>query len=738
MATIDVPVLGMDCAACAAHVRTALEGVDGVKAADVLVSAEKAIVHYDGESPDLDRLAEAVAAAGYSVPAQAARPGAAAATPDRAAEARAFTRRALGTAGLAFGAVLLVVVVGEWLGLFEAATDRIPFAVGVLIVLAVGWPAFLGVVRATLRGRVISHTLMTVGVLAALVVGQWVTAAVVAFFMRVGDFVEGVTVRSGRRALRDLEALAPATARVEKNLVATEVPIAEVRPGDIVVVRPGERIPVDGTVVAGRASVEQAAITGESMPVDAGPGTDVFAATIVRGGALRVRTARTGADATFGRILRMVENAEASRGRVQSFADRFSTWYLPVVGGIALLTFLIRQDPLATAAVLVVACSCAFAIATPVAMLATIGAAARSGLLIKGGAAIEALARADVILVDKTGTFTAGRPVVHEVVSLDGASADDVLRLAAAAERDSEHPLAAAIRDEARRRGLLVEAPHSFRALEGTGVAARVAGAEVVVGNARAMRAAQSDRSVRDAVRDAGSRVPAAGGAAAGSADSPGPGGASIAPPRAAVAERLEAEGATVAWVARDGVVVGAIALRDQVRPEVPAALERLRRLGFRHIELLTGDHEAAAAPIARALGVDYRAGLLPEEKIAAVEAHQAAGRTVVMIGDGVNDAPALARANVGIAMGAAGSDLALEVAHVALMRDDWSLVPEAFKTARRTMGVVKGNFALTGLYNLAGLSLAALGFLPPIAAAAAQSIPDLGILGNSARLLRR
>ena len=388
----------------------------------------------------------------------------------------------------------------------------------------------------------------------------------------------------------------------------------------------------------------------------------------------------------------------APRGRVQSFADRFSTWYLPIVATIALLVFLIRRDPLATAAVLVVACSCAFAIATPVAMLASIGSAARRGLLIKGGAYIEALARADVLLVDKTGTFTVGRPSVADVVSLNGASTDEVLRLAASAERDSEHPLAEAIRSEAVRRGLRLSAPTGFEALEGAGVVAIVESRRVFVGNERVL----------------------------------------ASPDTALERSHVRASGMTVAYVTADGEPIGVIGLRDEIRPDVRAALEEIRALGVTRIELLTGDHEQAAAPVAQKLGIAYRAGLLPDDKIAIVREHQRAGRTVVMVGDGVNDAPALAQADVGIAMGAAGTDLALEVAHVALMRDDWSLVPEAFRMARRTMGVVRGNFAFTGIYNVIGLGLAAFGFLPPIAAAAAQSIPDLGILGNSARLMRR
>ncbi len=696
---VDLPVRGMDCASCAAHVRRALDEVEGVASAEVLLGAEKAVVEYDEGRADVERLAAAVAAAGYTVPLEAhsgRREGVGSGPGPRAEQGEDFARRAIAVTGLVFGAVLVVVVLGEWLGVFEAATRWVPFPAGVGVVVLVGWPAFRGVMAAALRGRVISHTLMTVGVLAALAIGQWVTAAVVAFFMRVGDFVEGFTMRKGRKALRDLEALAPATARVETGGGMEERPVEAVAVGDVVVVRPGERIPVDGRVLEGRATVEQAAITGESMPVEVDAGASVFAATVARGGALRVRVTRVGAEATFGRILRMVEEAESKRGRVQSFADRFSGWYLPVVGAVALATFLIRGDALATAAVLVVACSCAFAIATPVAMLASIGAAARRGLLIKGGAYLEALAKADVVLVDKTGTFTVGRPAVGEVVALDGAVADEVVRLAASAERDSEHPLAEAIRAEARRRGVRIAAPSSFEAMEGVGVAAQVEGHRITVGRDRL-----------------------------------------AAPPGDPETERLRAAGMTVAGVTRDGEALGVIGFADELRPDVPDAIRALRGLGLERIELLTGDHERAAAPVAERLGIAFRAGLLPEDKIRVVRHHQERGRTVVMIGDGVNDAPALAQADVGIAMGAAGTDLALEVAHVALMRDDWSLVPDAIRTARRTLRVVKGNFGLTALYNVVGLSLAAVGVLPPILAAAAQSIPDLGILGNSARLLR-
>jgi Cd2+/Zn2+-exporting ATPase/Cu+-exporting ATPase len=491
--------------------------------------------------------------------------------------------------------------------------------------------------------------------------------------------------------------MAPQTARIERDGQGTEVPIAQVQVGEIVIVRPGEKIPVDGQVVSGQATIDQASITGESMPVEAGPGSKVFAATLASLGSLRVRTTHVGADTTFGQVIKLVEGAEANRANVQRIADKFSAYYLPVVAGVAALTLLLRHDPLATAAVMVVACSCSFALATPIAMLASVGAAARRGILIKGGKYIEILAHADVLLVDKTGTLTLGRPEITDVVPLNGLGRDELLSLAASAEKYSEHPLAEAVRGAARARRLAVLEPEQFEAVPGYGVRARVGGRQVAVGSYRLL----SD----------------------------------VEPIPASIA--LEAQGKTLLYVVHQDLLAGVLAAADTGRPEVPAALAEARALGIKQIELLTGDNEPTAAAMAMRLGIAYRANMLPEDKIAVVKEYQAKGHTVIMVGDGVNDAPALAQANVGIAMGAAGSDVALAAAHIALMRDDWMLVPETLRIARRTMRVVKMNIAFTVMYNFVGLSLAAFGFLPPIFAAAAQSLPDLGILANSARLLQ-
>jgi Cd2+/Zn2+-exporting ATPase/Cu+-exporting ATPase len=691
--TLEVPIQGMDCAECTQHVQQAIAKLPGVESVQVFLTSEKAVIQLDPARVDLPGIRQAVASAGgYSVP-DAPVPG------DATAPALGdLTRRVVTLLAVVFGAVLFVVVIGEWFGLFEALTALVPFPLGAVLVVASGWSIFHNVIRAALKGQVTSHTLMSLGVVAALAVGQWATAAVVVFFMRVGDYAEHFTTERARKAVKDLTAIAPQTARVERAGQELDVPTASVQVGDIVIVRPGEQIPVDGDVLSGQATIDQATLTGESMPVEAGPGTTVYAATLATLGSLRIRVARVGADTTFGRVIKMVEEAEAHRADVQRFADKFTAYYLPVVAGLAGLTFLFSRNPLSTAAVLVVACSCSIALATPIAMLATIGAGAKRGLLIKGGKYLESLARADVLLLDKTGTLTLGKPQITRVVPLTDLSADAVLQLAASAERYSEHPLAEAVRAAARDHALVLAEPNGFEVLPGHGVRAQVGGHWIGVGNRRLVPAADS----------------------------------------LAIRAELEAQGQTLLYVAQDEIPVGILLAADTLRPEVPAALRAVQSLGIKHIELLTGDNERTAAALAATLGVAYRANLFPEDKIATVKDYQAQGHTVIMVGDGVNDAPALAQADVGIAMGAAGTDIALEAAHVALMREDWLLVPEVLRMARRTMSVVKTNLAFTAIYNIAGLLLAAFGFLPPIFAAAAQSLPDLGIMANSARLLRQ
>jgi len=691
--TIELPIQGMDCTQCTKHVKQALESVPGVEEAQVLLAAERATIRLDADHAEMAALHQAVEKAGYVIPDQSDQVQEPAATTPGSVSSRPFFI----LLGVVFGVVLFIVIFGEGLGMLEVINERVPWPLMLAVILILGYPIFRNVIRATLTGRVISHTLMTIGMLAAIAVGEWAAAVVVVFFMRLGDYTESFTTERARQAVKDLAALAPKIARVDRDGTEEEIPIVGVQVSDVVIVRPGEQIPVDGEVIAGQATVDQARITGESMPVEVGIGANVYAATIAQLGSLRIQVTHVGRDSTFGRVIQLVEEAEANRADVQRVADKFSAYFLPIVAAVAVLTFLISGDALATAAVLLVACSCSIALATPIAMMASIGAAAKRGLLIKGGKYLEVLAQADVLLIDKTGTLTLGRPQITDVIVLNGLSEDEVVSLAGSAERYSEHPLAKAVRQAAYDRGLPLAEPQNFQAIPGKGVRALVYGDRVTVGSRLLLPSDSTPTGLYE----------------------------------------LENQGKTLLYVARDDELIGVLAAADTPREEVPNALAALPTLGIRQIELLTGDNRQTAAGLADNLGIQYQAELLPEDKIEIVKAYQSQGHKVIMVGDGVNDAPALAQADVGIAMGAIGSDLAVEAAHIVLMGDDWSLVPEVLRIARRTMRVVKSNLWFTGIYNIGGLTLAAVGLLPPTLAALAQTLPDLGILANSSRLLR-
>jgi len=689
MKTIDIPIRGMDCAECAAHVQHAIQSVDNVSTVQVFLGAEKAKVAYEGNELDFEEIRKAVAAAGYR-----AEPGGENGKPG----SESTQIKNLGWLfGLIAGLVVLIALAGELFGLFDQLNSFIPWYIWLTLVLVGGFPIFRKVLSAALQGRIISHTLMTLGVAAAAAVGEWPTAVVVVIFMRVGDFVENYTTGRARRAVKDLSLLSPQTARVDRNGKEIEIPIEQVHTGDTVIVRPGESIPVDGEVIAGSASVDQSAITGESIPVEAEPGTRVFGASILKNGAIRVKTTAVGEASTFGKIIRLVEEAEANRGEFQRAADRFAGYYLPVVATVAGLTYLISRDWLSAAAVLVVACSCSFTLATPIAMLAAIGSAAKQGLLIKGGKVVERLAKVDTLFVDKTGTLTLGEPKITDVIPIGTISSEEFLVFTASAEKYSEHPLAEAVRQAAVDHAQELFEPEEFENLPGKGIRAVIDGKSVEILN-KPKKTQTADREEMDALLD---------------------------------------EGKTLLFVHIDGELAGFMAAADTPREEIRQAFSELNDIGIDRIEIISGDSPSAVAYIAEPLDVSYQGGLLPEEKIALIREAQASGRITAMVGDGINDAPALAQADVGIAMGAKGSDIAIETAHLALMREDWLLIPEAFRTARRAMGVVKGNIFFTAVYNLGGLTLAAFGILPPILAAALQSLPDLGILANSARLLR-
>ena len=691
---LELTVPELDCADEARQIEIALGRIAGVETVQTAIGARRVIVSFDPVAMTPQIVAETIRGLGMTV----------SGTPTLARRRRSLPD-ALGWAFVSVVALLtLAGLVAERVGVVDAVVEPIPAWLALAAVLAGGYPIFGNVVRALRRRTVTSHALMTLGIGGALAIGQYAAAALIVFFMRLADFIEGYTTERSREAIRELLKLAPETARVERDGRDVEVPAAQVRPGEVVLVKSGDRIPVDGIVLDGRAAVNQAAITGESIPVEKAAGAEVFAATICDRGALRVRVERVGQDTTFGQILRLVEQAEANKAPVQRFADRFTAYYIPVVIAIAVATYAISGNATAAVATVLVACSCAIAMATPTTVLAAVGWAARRGIVVKGGRYLEALAKVDVLVVDKTGTVTLGQPEVTHVVSLGGATEESVLGAAGSLEQRSEHPLADGIGRAVEKAGLILEAPARFEVHPGEGVMGELGGEGVVCGNERLL--SRLGVEMADAVRQ---RV-----------------------------ATMAGEGKSVVLVARNGGLIGVVALADTLRPEVAAAVEGIRGLGVRRIILLTGDREPAAAAVAARLGIEYEAELLPMDKIRTVERLQREGHVVAMVGDGINDAPALAQADVGIAMGVAGTDAAIEAAHVALMRDDWRMVPEAIGLGRRAFRVIAQNLWFTAGYNAVGILLAATGWLPPVGAAAAQSLPDVVVMLNSMRLLRR
>ena len=589
-------------------------------------------------------------------------------------------------------------------------------------IVAGGWPFARAGVQSARAGRLDMNVLMSVSAIGAAVLGQWGEGAAVVVLFALGGALQTRTLETdpGRDSRSD-GALTPTASRVDATGAETTVSVEALSIGDLVRVRPGERVPADGVVVEGVSAVDQSPITGESMPADKAPGDDCFAGTVNGPGALLLRVSREAADSTLSRVIHLVEEAQGSKAPAQQMVDRFAGIYTPtVIAGAALLALggsLVTGDPRTwiyrALALLVIACPCALVISTPVSIVSAIGAASRRGILIKGGAALEAAGAAKVVAIDKTGTLTIGRPEVIEVVPLPGGTTDarSLLAIAAAVEALSEHPLARAVALKAREEGIAVPMAESFLAAPGKGASARVDGREIVVGSIRHAREL--------GLAGTGERLNAL----------------------AREMDRLAEAGSTSLFVAAedaDGVLqpLGAIAVADRLRPHAADAVRRMREAGITHVVVLTGDTRATGAAIARAVGADsVLAELLPEEKAAAVcDLRQRYG-PVVMVGDGVNDAPALATADVGIAMGAVGTDVALETADIALMGDDLNGVAEALELSRRTSGVIRQNIGLSLVTKLVALVLAAFGFVNLWIAVAADMGTSLAVTLNGMRL---
>ncbi|HVK66690.1 MAG TPA: heavy metal translocating P-type ATPase [Polyangium sp.] len=744
---IDLPIEGMTCAACVRRIERALLATEGVREAKVNLVTRAATIPYDPAASGTDALVAAIERAGYSVPQPAVAPDPSAAAPierTQAADAsldheRRVLRRDF---ALALGLSVPLLVLGMSHGRFPGADGPlgrfVQLALATAVILGPG-RRFFRLAWAALRHHAADmKTLVSLGTGAA-----WVYSAIAVlapglfphaahghrphvYFEAVGAIVSFVLLgklletRAKKRltdAVRGLVALQPNTARRLRGDVEEEITLSQLAPGDLVRVRPGERLPSDGDVVSGASAVDESMLTGESLPVDKAAGSAVFGGTLNQSGQLTVRITKTGAETALAQIAVAVEEAQGSKAPIARLADTVSGVFVPVVLGIAAVAFAawLFADPSATGlaaaverfvAVLVIACPCALGLATPAAVAVGTGRGAELGVLVKGGTALEAASRVDTVILDKTGTLTAGRPTLSAVRTLPSFSDIELLHLVGSAELGSEHPVAKALVDGARARGLALVDPEAFRADAGRGVIARVAGREVRIGTTRYLAEHGID-----------------------------------ALPLEEVADALAQGGNTPSFVAVEGKLAGLVAVADLPTAEAKEAVAALHALGVR-VAMATGDREATARAVARSLGIDeVHAEVRPEDKARIVSEARESGRFVAMVGDGINDAPALAGAHVGIAV-ASGTDIAVAAADIALLRGGIASLPTALGLARATLRTIRQNLFWAFVYNVLGIPIAAGVLFPltgwllsPVLASAAMSLSSVSVLLSSLRL---
>ncbi len=721
---VTLQIEGMSCASCVGRVEKALLGVPGVASVSVNLATERALVQTTSVLP-VAALQAAVKKGGYS-----------AAEISAADNGARSAKRALPEWWfVAVSAILTIPLVlpmilapfgSDWM-----LDGWVQLALATPVQFWLGWRFYRAGAKAVLAGTGNMDLLVAMGTSAAYGLSVYLlfkhaghgmmhlyfeASAAVITLVLLGKWLETRAKRQTADAIRALNDLRPDTARVLRDGVELTLPVADVSVEDIVLIRAGERVPVDGEITEGRSHIDESLITGENLPVAKSPGDRVTGGSINGEGSLTVKTLAVGAETTLARIIRMVESAQAAKAPIQRIVDRVSAVFVPVVLGVALLTFLAWaiasgdwEGALINAvSVLVIACPCALGLATPTAIMAGTGVAATHGILIKDAQALEVAHSVTTVAFDKTGTLTEGRPSLISLIPAGGNSRSDVLRLSAALQQTSEHPLGRAVMDSARAENIVPPPALDAKSLPGRGLEARVEGSMLVLGSTRLLREMQVDASELEAEAD-----------------------------------RLQNEGRTVSWLLRGGerdgnkaALLGLLAFGDSLKPSAREAVSRLRALGIDSM-MLTGDNLGSARAVAGELGISQvRAEVLPADKSAAVEELRGAGRVVAMVGDGINDAPALASADVGIAM-STGTDVAMETAGITLMRGDPRLVADAIDISRRTYAKIKQNLFWAFAYNVIGIPLAALGLLSPVVAGAAMALSSVSVVSN-ALLLRR
>src|SRR3989339_379811 len=674
-------VEGMHCAACALNIEKGLKKVEGIKEAQVSFAGGTLFVVYDKDTNAVE-IQKEVKKLGYNL----------SKGEEHKEESHIYE-------------IIQLIIVGILIissyGFHFIQHDSLIFLFSAL------WCgySFIKAIYLSIRSRFIdADAFMGLGILGTIFISEYMAGTIIGFLVLISRLVEDFTTEKSKTAINDLIKAAPKTAQVIKDGQEIETEIEHVNLKDIVIVRNGEKIPVDGRIINGSGSVNQATITGESVPVEKNINDTVYAGTIVDSGFLQIETERVGRDSTFGKIVRLIEEAQSSKAPVQKVADVFTNYFRPIVLMLVLITFLITRNFRIAITVLVVACPCAVALATPLAFVAAIGKASRKGILIKGGIYLENLSKTKTIVFDKTGTLTLGEPKVIEIKQYGTHNQSEIIECAAIAEKFSGHPLSKAILGKAAELNISVPDPKNFQVVKGKGVIAECFDRKIILGS-------------RDLLKDEKINFPAE---------------------INDYMEKLELDGKTPLIVAHDGDICGVITVSDVIRPNARETMFKLKEMGIKRLIMLTGDNERTGRAIGELLGIDeVYADMLPEEKVEQIKSFLSKDDKIVMVGDGVNDAPALTQADVGIAMGAAGTDVAIESSNIALMGDDLSKIPEAVLLGKRTFRTIKQNITLGMTFNIIGMGLAATGILSPMAAAVAHVLPDFLVFINSSRLFK-
>ena len=686
---IIVNIEKIHCGDCALNIERSVEHLPGVLSAQVSYVLSSATVYYDPNRVEEDRIKRAITKPGYTL------------TDTLAEKTRAFWREMrsfifLGLCGITLAASWIT----EWIGLAPV----FPTALSVVSLIIGGYPILKSAIKTLLIPDLNVDTLVSIAAISATAVGAYREAAAVLFIMLLGESLEVLTVGKARKAIASLIQLTPKTAWVRRDGKEVQVPIEEVQVNEVVIVKPGERIPVDGKIISGCGSVNQSTLTGESIPVEKGLGDKVYCGTFNEAGSCELEATQIADDTKLAHIKRLIIEAQAEKSPTQRIMDRFARYFIPAIILIAFLTFLVTGEIIRAITILIVACPCALVLGAPTAVVAAIGNAARNGILIKGGVYLEQMGRLKTLLIDKTGTLTKGRPQVAEIKSFDGGDEKELLYWAAIAEKRSEHPLAKAVTEKAAALGLTIPHPQAFENFRGKGVRVQWDSKTIIVGRA-------------ELLKDEGIELPET---------------------ARRLLESKESGGMTSLLVTVDRRPLGMILISDILREDAKATIDKIKGEGVSEIWMLTGDNENVAAKIAKELGISYEAKLYPEEKVQRVKEWRRKGRVVAMVGDGVNDAPALAAADIGIAMGAVGTDVAIETADIALMTDELQKIPGVIRLSRKALRVIKENLIFAIVFNTVLIFLSANGWMTMILGAILHQGSSLLVILNSMRLLKR